>query len=1200
MVSDNNITSEQFKSIHLGLAGDALPPAFAKLYSHYTRINMSQPGLKGWRADEFQARLADAIILIDVGLYEKDLGVDNGWRDVLKRAGELLEWLSHPDLNIEKFPLRLISAGLYQIAGYPALSLGLLNSEASDSKDSQILISLLKADFPRLLDLNIDFWTTELIKSQESEIVKSDQLSNDLSIKIVIEIVKALGVLCAFMRWGDTRRLEQAQEKLHDLSKLMVYDIDSYSWLLSKIVFEVVKEYAANSFRTYIEKIQDGVSDYGKIAFERYIRSNYQSRKSLAWYSQIRGIERLIQDGSFTLCTPTGSGKTTIAELAIIQSMFPKDEDSSFIFGVSPIAMYLVPSRALASEVEAKLGTVLGNLGSSSVKVTGLYGGIDWGPTDAWITADDPTVLICTYEKAEALIRFLGPLFLMRVSLVIIDEVHSVQYHSNNLESLRNADDRSLRLEILTNRLLRYIGNKRIIALSAVAEENELLAHWISGSETSQPVVSEYRSTRQLIGRLEWNQSGQYEIRFDILNGKSLSFDDGNGIEDVPYIQKPFAHFPVSYISIQKKFINKNNGVSKRQRPYLFWAVMQLAQPDEQGNQHSVLISVTQHVGGYAEDFLYVLNKTLTGIQLPQFFTPPTNPNHKDLFERCLAACADYFGIDSHEYQLLLKGIVVHHGNMPGLLARLMVEVLQKHVVHIALATSTLSEGVNLPFETVIVPTLIRNGEPIPVPEFKNLAGRAGRPGWGTEGRTLAFLEAGTSEYSSRKARSNYKLIIDTMTKEQLPEDRNTPLSPLAALLSHIGQEWRKITGSTSLEQFLEWLEKTTPLEEVTEDNMGINFAEEALDSLDGYLISIVVEQQEMSDKQMSLAELEEYLIEVWQKTYAYHVTKDKDLWKRVFLKRGIAIRENIYPETDTRRRLYRTSVSPRFGKKILERYQSVRNHLITGNDYAHWTEEERVNYITEAVKQVSDLGKFKVKESTGKGRNEYKWNEILKWWLCPATAAHKPTEKEISNWIKFVKGNFEYKFNWGLGTVLSLVLDDVNEGIITETSIENWPKTGLPWIVFWLKELIVWGTLDPAATLLLAHRCEYTRQSAENKAREYYLSVFDVPVDAILDPSKMKKWVDNIIVKKKSSSTEPINKKIKVKLLRDFSNAQLKKWRVIPISLENSISWIDPAGYELATSDIPDQWPSTTTNLDFELDIYSKTIQASKFMRVV
>ena len=182
MVSDNNITSEQFKSIHLGLAGDALPPAFAKLYSHYTRINMNQPGLIGWRTDEFHTRLADAIILIDVGLYEKDLGVDNGWRDVLKRAGELLEWLSHPDLNIEKLPLRLISAGLYQIAGYPALSLGLLNSEASDSKDSQILISLLKADFPRLLDLNIDFWTTALIKGQES--VKPNQLSNDLSEKM--------------------------------------------------------------------------------------------------------------------------------------------------------------------------------------------------------------------------------------------------------------------------------------------------------------------------------------------------------------------------------------------------------------------------------------------------------------------------------------------------------------------------------------------------------------------------------------------------------------------------------------------------------------------------------------------------------------------------------------------------------------------------------------------------------------------------------------------------------------------------------------------------------------------------------------------------------------------------------------------------------------------------------------------------------
>ena len=31
------------------------------------------------------------------------------------------------------------------------------------------------------------------------------------------------------------------------------------------------------------------------------------------------------------------------------------------------------------------------------------------------------------------------------------------------------------------------------------------------------------------------------------------------------------------------------------------------------------------------------------------------------------------------------------------------------------------------------------------------------------------------------------------------------------------------------------------------------------------------------------------------------------------------------------------------------------------------------------------------------------------------------------------------------------------------------WPRSGLPWIGFRLKELVNWGTLDPVAAFLLA-----------------------------------------------------------------------------------------------------------------------------------
>lgn len=151
------------------------------------------------------------------------------------------------------------------------------------------------------------------------------------------------------------------------------------------------------------------------------------------------------------LCTPTGSGKTTVAEIAILQRLFSKSTNSTDV-EIAPLVMYLVPKRALAAEVEAKLLRTIAPLSKERVVITGLYGGIDWGPTDAWLTSEDRTVLICTYEKAEALIRFLGPLFLGRLALVVLDEAHMVQFDGRD-EELRNAESRALRLESLIARL---------------------------------------------------------------------------------------------------------------------------------------------------------------------------------------------------------------------------------------------------------------------------------------------------------------------------------------------------------------------------------------------------------------------------------------------------------------------------------------------------------------------------------------------------------------------------------------------------------------------------------------------------------------------------------------------------------------------------------------------------------------------------
>src|SRR3546814_16162541 len=99
---------------------------------------------------------------------------------------------------------------------------------------------------------------------------------------------------------------------------------------------------------------------------------------------------------------------------------------------------------------------------------------------------------------------------------------------------------------------------------------------------------------------------------------------------------------------------------------------------------------------------------------------------------------------------------------MPQRLRRLMVEMIDKKICPITVATATLTEGVNLPFDLIFLTSLKRRSwdpveeEPVVIPyttaEFRNLAGRAGRPGAsrGIEGMTLVALPLRPSTTTGR------------------------------------------------------------------------------------------------------------------------------------------------------------------------------------------------------------------------------------------------------------------------------------------------------------------------------------------------------------------------------------------------------------------------------------------------------------------
>ena len=449
-------------------------------------------------------------------------------------------------------------------------------------------------------------------------------------------------------------------------------------------------------------------------------------------------------------------------------------------------------------------------------------------------------------------------------------------------------------------------------------------------------------------------------------------------------------------------------------------------------------------------------------------------------WEKCLRSCKDYFGEDLHEYKLLQRGIAVHHGRMPGLFARLLTDAIQDQTVNLVIATSTLSDGVNLPFETILIPNLFRGEDPINEREFGNLVGRSGRPGYGTEGRTLVVLDGRRANQTRNRTAYN-NLVKKLLAQGQTQQSDTKANSPLAQLLTQLESLYKNIPGVGEFGNFQQWLEQTTPLnaKEYIDKPNGLN-AIETLDTLDTFLLSCIVEAEHLEEEDISPDTLEERLQEIWQRSYARYAASDEKHLEEIFLTRGKALKNKIYPTPRQRRKLYHTSLPPRHGYKLLELYSSFKQNLERGRDYGHWNPAMRLKYVQDLVEQIFTLPKFKPDKEKVKKTS---WQNVLQWWLNPTSIIFK-SPIGASDLYKYVSYNFLYHFNWGLGSMVAVATDDALQGAYLEPSLDNWPILDLPWVVLWLKELIIWGTLEPVAAYILSKNMEETRAKAESAVR--------------------------------------------------------------------------------------------------------------------
>ena len=158
----------------------------------------------------------------------------------------------------------------------------------------------------------------------------------------------------------------------------------------------------------------------------------------------------LFKNKNMLICTPTASGKTLVAELALTNNI-KKGK-----------AIYIVPLKALANEKYNEFKEVLKDTEFTVIQSTG-----DIDSASEYLAKYD--VLVVTAEKLDSLLRHKVS-WLHEVKTVIVDEIH-----------LLNDPSRGPTVEIILT-MLKMLINPQLIGLSATIGNPQALADWLDAT----------------------------------------------------------------------------------------------------------------------------------------------------------------------------------------------------------------------------------------------------------------------------------------------------------------------------------------------------------------------------------------------------------------------------------------------------------------------------------------------------------------------------------------------------------------------------------------------------------------------------------------------------------------------------------------------------------------------------------------------
>jgi helicase len=346
--------------------------------------------------------------------------------------------------------------------------------------------------------------------------------------------------------------------------------------------------------------------------------------------------------------------------------------------------IYLSPLRALASEKyeEFQKYTSITKPDGGKVSV-GISTG-DFDTADNWLARYD--VIVTTNEKADSLLRHRAK-WMDSISAVIADEVH-----------LLNEADRGPTLEIVLARLMQCNPHIQILALSATINNVDEIAGWLNAKH----IVTTWRP-------------------IDLKEGVILQ-------DEIQY----------------------RNGESRKiEQETRLTVINMVLSTLRSGGQALIFASTRKNAVSAAKLVASHMDKVLVPKSGSKLVKKSTEARNREVLQeeaKKILEAGEHTQMGDELAELVCNGVAYHHAGLSGAHRKIIEDGFKERKIKVLTATPTLAWGVNLPARTVIIQDYRRfeaglGNYPISVLDYKQMAGRAGRPKYDKFGESVLIAK---------------------------------------------------------------------------------------------------------------------------------------------------------------------------------------------------------------------------------------------------------------------------------------------------------------------------------------------------------------------------------------------------------------------------------------------------------------------------